>query len=79
MAQASAKGLLRLLRGYPETEAELACQRALMIGSPTRESVESILTKGLARADVGTEPEMSYAPHANLRGPEAFRVGGIDE
>jgi hypothetical protein len=50
-----------------------------MIGSPTRESVESILTKGLAQADVGTEPKMSYEPHANLRGPEAFRIGGTNE
>nr|WP_298445534.1 IS21 family transposase [Ferrimicrobium sp.] len=79
VAQASAKGLLRLLGAYPEAEAELACQRALMIGSPTRESVESILTKGLAKAELGVEAKMSYEPHANLRGPEAFRVGGIDE
>ncbi|WP_298341933.1 IS21 family transposase [Ferrimicrobium sp.] len=79
VAQASAKALLRLLRAYPEAEAELACHRALMIGSPTRESVESILTKGLAEVGLGVEPEMSYEPHANLRGPGAFRIGGIDE
>lgn len=79
MAQASAKALLRLLRAYPAAEAELACSRALMIGSPTRASVESILTKGLADSGPGVAPEVRDVPHANLRGPGAFGMGGIDE
>jgi hypothetical protein len=49
-----------------------------MIGSPTRASVESILAKGLADLGPGVASEVCDVPHANLRGPEAFVMGGTD-
>ncbi len=42
-------GLLSLSRKYGKERLEAACQRALVIGSPTRRSVLSILESGLDR------------------------------
>ena len=73
---ASAKGLLRLGRSYSADDVEKACERALAIGSPTRESVTSILAKGL----IGQEPlgnvRIANDSHGNIRGRESFRTLG---
>jgi len=70
-------GLLNLAKRYGESRLEAACCRALVIGSPTRKRIVSILD---AKLDQHPELFPAAAPlappksvHANLRGPEYFR------
>ena len=69
-------GLLNLAKRYGESRLEAACCRALVIGSPTRKRIVSILD---AKLDQHPELFPTAAPlappksvHANLRGPEYF-------
>jgi len=67
-------GLLALARKYGRERLEAACQRALVVGSPTRRSVLSILKSGLDRqASVPIElTEWQSPEHENVRGPDYY-------
>lgn len=73
----SCLGILRLSKRYPQERIEAACHKALAIGSPTYQSIKSILEKGLdqlANEEVGTV--LAPVRHENLRGPEYYGPGG---
>jgi transposase len=64
-------GLLNLAKRYSRARLEAACERALVIHSPTYRSVSSILEKGLD-GQPHHSPEESAATlpsHGNVRGP----------
>ncbi|AIO71740.1 MULTISPECIES: IS21 family transposase [Pseudomonadota] len=67
-------GLLSLARKYGNERLEAACQRALVIGSPTRRSVLSILESGLDRQPPVAAPltEWQCLDHENLRGSDYY-------
>jgi hypothetical protein len=67
-------GLLSLARKYGKERLETACQRALVIGSPTRRSVLSILKSGLDRQSTLPLPLPSWQSpeHENVRGSDYF-------
>ena len=67
-------GLLRLARKYGKERLEIACQRALVIGSPTRRSVLSILKSGLDRQPaLPLQLTEWHSPeHENVRGPDYY-------
>lgn len=62
-------GILRLGKRYGDERLEAACRRALAIGSPSYQSVRSILAKGLDRTLLA-EPAQTTLPleHDNVRG-----------
>ncbi len=69
MGYRSCLGLLSLAKRYGSARLEAACARALLLGSPSRPSVVSILKQGLdrqplPRTDVAETPLV----HDNLRG-----------
>jgi len=67
-------GLQRLARQFGAGRLEAACARAMSIGSPTYQSVNSILASGLDRQAVAPDqPQTSSLPaHDNVRGPEYY-------
>ena len=66
-------GLQRLARQFGDARLEAACARAMSIGSPTYQSVNSILASGLDRQAVATDrPQASLPAHDNVRGPEYY-------
>ena len=68
----SCLGLLSLAKRFGPARLEAACERALIIGAPTRKSVLSILDKGLDRAPLPSAERPSSLPwltHDNVRGP----------
>ena len=72
----SCLGLLHLAKRFGSARLEAACERALIIGAPTRKSVLSILQKGLDRVPLPpTEPPASptsASTHDNVRGPTYY-------
>jgi len=67
----SCLGLLNLSRRYSGARLEAACRRAIRIGSPSYQSVVSILRSGLdqTESDAVQEPaSQPLPPHANVRG-----------
>lgn len=74
-AYRSCFGLLSLAKTYSPTRLEAACERALVLGFPTRKSVLSILQKGLETAPLPT-PSTALTPlpsHANIRGAAYYQ------
>jgi len=70
-------GLLSNAKKYGRERLNKACGRALLIGSPTRSSVESILKQGLDHIAVETphnavQEELSLDDHENVRGEEYY-------
>jgi len=67
-------GLLNLARRYSKPRLEAACERALMIHSPSYRSVNSILKQGLDRQPLPRdEDQPSQLPwHANVRGSDYY-------
>ncbi|MBU2826129.1 IS21 family transposase, partial [Acidithiobacillus ferrooxidans] len=68
----SCLGLLSLSRSYGKDRLNTACLRAIKVGSPTTNSVKSILQQGL---DQVTETPQKAAPlpaHDNIRGPRYY-------
>ncbi|MBU2769161.1 IS21 family transposase [Acidithiobacillus ferrivorans] len=68
----SCLGLLSLSRSYGKDRLNTACLRAFKVGSPTTNSVKSILQQGL---DQVTETPQKAAPlpaHDNIRGPRYY-------
>jgi len=67
-------GLLSLAKRYGAARLEAACTRALLLGSPSRPSVVSMLKQGLDRQPL---PNIDQAEtplvHENLRGAAYYR------
>ena len=71
----SCLGLLGLAKRFGPARLEAACERALLIGAPTRKSVLSILDKGLDRAPLPSSDPQTTLPlptHDNVRGPDYY-------
>jgi transposase len=69
----SCLGLLSLSRRYGLERLEKAAERALLLGSPTRRSVDSILKQGVDRLPVVEEEVLRELPqHENVRGPDYY-------
>ena len=71
----SCLGLLGLAKRFGPARLEAACERALLIGAPTRKSVLSILDKGLDRAPLPSSEPQTTLPlptHDNVRGPDDY-------
>ncbi|OED44406.1 transposase [Chromatiales bacterium (ex Bugula neritina AB1)] len=69
--------LLSNAKKYGRERLNNACHRALLINSPTRSSVESILKQGLDQATMKTESaatqeELNLDHHENLRGESYY-------
>ncbi len=66
-------GLLRLAKQYSAVKLELACARALALGSPRRQSVASILEKKLENSPLPQDaPEPPKLLHDNIRGAQHY-------
>jgi transposase len=74
MGYRSCLGLLNLGKRFGPERLEAACQRALMLGSPSRRSVLSLLQNGLDQLPL---PEATTAQrsltHENIRGPGYYQ------
>jgi hypothetical protein len=70
-----------LAKRFGPERLEAACRRALAVGSPTRESIESILKLGLDHIPMGGDPEPRDLDlvHENVRGAEYYRAESADE
>jgi hypothetical protein len=69
--------LLKNAKKYGRARLNKACGRALLIGSPTRSSVESILKQGLDQIAVETprnavQEELCLDDHENVRGEDYY-------
>lgn len=68
--------LLSNAKTYGRERLNAACGRALLIGSPTRTSVESILKNGLDQvpleSSTPTQDELALDGHENVRGADYF-------
>lgn len=72
----SCLGLIGLAREYGLGRLEAACQRAVAIGSPSRQSVADILKSGLDRLPVESPDESlpQTSLHANVRGAAYYQM-----
>lgn len=68
-------GLMQLEKRYGKERLNAACQRALLVGSPSYQSVKSILKAGLDRVPAAAPKLVVLAAgrHENLRGPAYYR------
>jgi len=71
--------LLSNAKKYGRDRLNRACDRALLINSPTRRSVESILKQGLDQVSLSTETqqqaeqeELNLDHHENVRGEDYY-------
>jgi hypothetical protein len=69
--------LLSNAKKYGRDRLERACARALLINSPTRSSVESILKQGLdlidtAAVEIAVQEELSLDQHENVCGEDYY-------
>lgn len=77
-AYRSCLGLLNLSRQYDAQRLERACQRAVMIGSPSLKSIKSILKQGIDQLDLPLDEDNKSAEesnadsHENIRGSEYY-------
>lgn len=73
MGYRSCLGVFSLARRYGEDRLEAACARALVIGSPKRKTLQSILQAGLDRhADLFPDTATPLPAHGNVRGPDYY-------
>lgn len=74
----SVLALLSLSKKYGRDRLENACARAVLIGSPTRTSVQSILNKGLDKLpdllmnDSIKDSDQHLTDHENIRGSKSY-------
>jgi transposase len=70
----SCLGLMRLGKRYGAERLEAACQRAVVIGSCSYKSIDSILKHDLDRQPLPgqTETTLSDLHHVNIRGPRYY-------
>lgn len=74
MGYRSCLGLLSLAKRYGAERLEVACQRALLLGAPSRLSVVSILKQGLDRQPLAEVEEVGPPlVHENLRGAAYYQ------
>lgn len=64
----SCMGLLNLSKRYGHHRLEQACQRALLLNSPRRHTVASMLERGLENAPIPKPSQMHIPVHDNIRG-----------
>jgi hypothetical protein len=68
--------LLGNAKKYGKERLNNACGRALLINSPTRTSIESILKQGLDKiaieTDAMTQEELALDTHENVRGADYY-------
>ncbi len=68
--------LLSNAKKYSNERLNNACGRALLINSPTRSSIESILKQGLDKVtietDEMTQEELALDTHENVRGEDYY-------
>ena len=71
----SCLGIMRLGKRYGDDRLEAACRRAIVIGSCSYKSLESILKKDLDRQPLPGAPPLDPEPiaHRNIRGPQYYR------
>jgi transposase len=62
-------GLLALAKQYGPERLEAVATRAVAIGSPSRQSVKSLLERGLDRGSSSATDELALPLHGNVRGP----------
>jgi transposase len=72
MGYRSCRALIRDSKRYPSNRVDAACRRALEIGSPTRQSVLTILKRGLDRVSLEPPPIPPAVVHDNVRGGAYF-------
>jgi len=65
-------GLLSYGKKYTPRRLNNACSRALMINSPTRTSIESILKNGLDQVPAEQQDELELDHHENIRGEDYY-------
>lgn len=74
MGYRSCLGLLNLAKRFGRERLEAACQRALLLGSPNRRSVVSLLEQGLDQLPLPeTTPAQPLLTHENIRGPGYYQ------
>ena len=74
MGYRSCLGLLNLGKRFGRERLEAACERALLLGSPTRSSVLSLLQQGLDQLPLPeAAPVQRSLLHENIRGPGYYQ------
>jgi transposase len=74
MGYRSCLGLLNLGKRFGRQRLEAACERALLLGSPTRGSVLSLLQQGLDQLPLPeAAPVQRSLLHENIRGPGYYQ------
>jgi len=72
-AYRSCLGILRLGKAYGDTRLEAACRRALILGSHSYKSLESILKHRLDDKPLAEQQELALPEdHDNIRGPSYY-------
>jgi len=72
-AYRSCLGILRLGKAYGDTRLEAACRRALILGSHSYKSIESILKHRLDDKPLAEQQELALSEdHDNIRGPSYY-------
>jgi len=77
-AYRSCLGLLSLSKQYDAARLDRACQRAMLIGSPSLKSIKSILKQSIDQLDLPIDEkdesteEASVDSHENIRGSEYY-------
>ena len=66
-------GVLALARKYGAERLERACSRAIAIQSPSRKSIESILSKGLDNLVHENSESLTAIHHENVRGGQYYQ------
>jgi len=69
----SCLGVMRLGKRYTPQRLEKACERAVVIGTYTFKSIESILKNGLDQQPLIPVANRRAAVHPNIRGPRYYR------
>ena len=66
-------GIMRLAKHYENERTEAACQRALVAGTVSYRSIESILRRGIDRLPLFSQTTPEPLPnHEHIRGPEYY-------
>ena len=66
-------GLMQLEKRYGKERLNAACQRALLVGSPSYQSVKSILKAGLDRVPAAAGVVLAAGEHENVRGAAYYQ------
>lgn len=72
MGYRSCLGILRLEKTYTAERLDAACERALLVGARSYQTVKAILKAGLDQQKSEDEATTAIPEHENVRGPEYF-------